>query len=67
MVPLYIFGGLVVVGIVALIVLKTKWGRADRAQARRRGEKIEEERIEEAGRAEVRRRKGKIKEERMKE
>ena len=43
MVGLYIFGGLIVVGIVALIVFKTKSGRADRAVARGRAEKIEEE------------------------
>ena len=46
MVGLYIAGGLVVVGIVALIFFKVKWGRTDRAEARGRTGKIEEERIE---------------------
>jgi uncharacterized protein (DUF2062 family) len=49
MVGLYIFGGLVVVVIVALIFYKVKWGRAGRAEERRRSGKIEEERIEEEG------------------
>ncbi len=47
MVGLYIFGGLIVVGIVAFIVFKVKWGRADKAENRRREEKIEEERSKE--------------------
>ncbi len=46
MVGLYIFGGLVVVVILALIFFKVKWGRADKAVARGRADKIEGERIE---------------------
>jgi hypothetical protein len=41
MIGVYIFGALVVVGIVAFIVFKVKWGRADRAETRRREERIE--------------------------
>ena len=48
MIGLYIFGGVIVLGVVALIFYKAKWGRADKAAARGRAGKIEEERIEEA-------------------
>ena len=44
MVGLYVLGGLIVVGIGVLIVYKVKWGRASKAEARRRQEKIDEER-----------------------
>ena len=44
MVGLYVLGGLIVVGIVALIVYKVKWGRAGKAEARGRQEKIDGER-----------------------
>ncbi len=50
---LYIFGGLIVVGIVAFIVFKVKWGRADKTAERTRagkiGDRIEGERIKEEG------------------
>ena len=49
MIGMYIFGGLFVVGIVALIVYKSKWSRADKAKDRRRSGKIEQERVEEEG------------------
>ena len=49
MTGLYILGGLVVVGIVAFIFYRVKWGRGDRAEERRRSGKIEEERSEEEG------------------
>jgi hypothetical protein len=49
MTGVYIFGGLIVVGLVALIFYKLKWGRASRAEERRRSGRIEEERIEEEG------------------
>jgi len=49
MTALYIFGGLVVVGIVAFIFYRVKWGRADRAEEHRRSGKIEEERSEKEG------------------
>ena len=48
MVGLYIFGGLIVIGMVALIFYKAKWGRATKKEARGRAGKIEGERIEEA-------------------
>lgn len=58
MVGIYIFGVLVVVGLVVLMFLRTKWSRADRAVARGRAEqieeKIEEERIAEVAKAESR-------------
>lgn len=54
MAGLYIFGGLIVVGIVALIVFKMKSSRADRVVARGRAEKIEEERIEAVAKADAR-------------
>jgi uncharacterized protein (DUF2062 family) len=47
MIPLCVFGGLFIVVIVALIFYKVKWGRAGRAEERRRSGRIEEERIEE--------------------
>ncbi len=62
MTPLYVFGGLIVVGVVAFIFYKVKWGRAGRAEERSRSRKIEGERVEEADRAESRRRKEKSKE-----
>ena len=62
----YIFAGLVIIGIAALIVYKIKWGRSDRAEARGRKDRIEEERVEEAGRAETRRKKEETNEERNK-
>jgi hypothetical protein len=49
MIGIYIFGGLIVVGIVAFIVFKVRWGRADRTEQHRRSGKIEEERIKEKG------------------
>lgn len=49
MTALYILGGLIVVGIVAFIVFKVRWGRADTAEKHRRAGKIEEERSEEEG------------------
>ena len=54
MAGLYIFGGLIVVGVVALIVLKIKSSRADAALSRRRADKIEDERIEAVAKAEAR-------------
>jgi len=67
MVGLYIAGGLVVVGLVALIFFRQKWVRVDKKKSRGRAEKIEEERIEEADRAESRGRAEKTEEERSKE
>ena len=49
MIGVYIFGGLIVVGVVALIFYKVKWGRAGRAEERRRSGRIEEERSKEEG------------------
>ncbi len=49
MLGLYIFGGVIVVLIGALIFFRIKWGRADRAEARGRSntiEKDEKERID---------------------
>ena len=54
MVGLYIFGGLILVGMVALIVFKTRWNKAAKVVARGRADKIENERIEEVTRAETR-------------
>ena len=54
MVGLYIFGGLIVGGIVTLIVFKTKWSRAAKVVADGRAEKIEDERIEAVAKAEAR-------------
>ena len=51
MVGLYIFGGLVVVGIVAIFVFQRKWSRATKTEVRIREAKIENERIEEAAKA----------------
>ncbi len=47
MAALYVLGGIVLVGIGALIFFRQKWGRADRAEARGRAEKIEEEKSKE--------------------
>jgi hypothetical protein len=51
---LFVLGGLVVVGIVALIVFKTRAGKAANTLARGRSDKIEEERVEEVARTEAR-------------
>ena len=67
MVGLYIAGGLAVVGLVALILFRQKWTRADKKESRGRAEKIEGERIEEVDRAEARGRVEKNEEERSKE
>ncbi len=54
MTGLYIFGVLIVVGIVAYIVFKVKSGRADKAAEHTRAgiieDRIEDERIKEEGR-----------------
>ena len=47
MVGLYIAGGLVVVGLVALIFFRQRWSRAGKKESRGRAEKIEEERSKE--------------------
>ena len=54
MVGLYIFIGVIVAGTVALMVLRTRWGRATKKEARGREENIETERIEEVAKAEAR-------------
>jgi hypothetical protein len=54
MVGLYIFGGLLIVGLMALMVFRTKWGRATKKEARGREENIENERIEELAKAAAR-------------
>ena len=54
MVGLYILVGLIVVGMVALVVLKTRSSRAAKVVAHGRSEKIEHERIEAVAKAEAR-------------
>ena len=54
MVPLYILGGVVVVGIVALVFFRQRWVRADNRESRSREENIERERVEEEDKAEAR-------------
>jgi len=54
MVGLYIFGAVIVVGMVALVVLKTRSNRTARVLANGRAEKIERERIEAAAKTETR-------------
>ena len=54
MVGLYVFGGLIVVGIVTLLFIQRKWSRATKTEVRVREENIEEERIEEVAKAEAR-------------
>ena len=51
MIALYIFGGLIVVGIVVIFVFQRKWSRATKTEIRIREAKIENERIEEAAKA----------------
>ena len=67
MVALYILGGLIVASIIGIIFFRTKLLRVDKKEYRRREEKIEVERIEEADRAEARRSEEKIEEDRSKE
>ena len=55
MVPLLVFGGLVIVGLAVLIFFKIKWGRSGRAETRGRAENIENEKTEAAAKAEARR------------
>ncbi len=62
MVGLYIFGVLVIIGIVALFVFRAKSGRTDRTVARGREERISVEKIKDADRAEARGREEKTKE-----
>ena len=54
MIGLYIFGGLIVVGIVVIFVFQRKWSRATKTEVRIREAKIENERIEEAAKATAR-------------
>jgi len=54
MVGLYIFGGLTVVGMAALIVFKTRSSRAAKVLASGRANKIENENIEAVAKAEAR-------------
>ena len=54
MVGLYIFGGLIVVGIGAVLFFQRKWSRATKTEVRTREAKIENERIEEAAKAQTR-------------
>ena len=54
MVGLYIFGAVIVVGIVALIVFKTRSSKAANVLASGRAEKIENENIEAVAKAEAR-------------
>ena len=54
MVGLYIFGGLIVIGIGAILFVQRKWSRATKTEVNIREAKIENERIEEAARAEAR-------------
>ncbi|MFC1977245.1 hypothetical protein ACFLWS_03145 [Chloroflexota bacterium] len=51
MTGLYVFGGLIVLGVAALIFFKQKAAKADKKQARGRAETIEVERIAARGRA----------------
>ena len=54
MVGLYIFGGLIVIGIVALLFIQRKWSRATKTEVRIREANIENERVEEAAKSEAR-------------
>jgi hypothetical protein len=54
MVGLYIFGGLIVVGIATLLFIQRKWSRAAKTEVRIREANIENERIEEAAKAAAR-------------
>jgi len=54
MIALYIFGGLIVVGIIVIFVFQRKWSRATKTELRIREAKIENERIEEAAKSEAR-------------
>ena len=51
MTVLFIFGGLIVVGVAVLIFYRGKWGRAARKEERRRSDNIEDERIESEGKS----------------
>ena len=55
MTGLFIVGGFIVAGIVALTFFKVKWNRADNIEARSRAERIENKRIELAANVEARR------------
>ena len=54
MTGIYIFGGLIVVGVVAFIFLKVKWARSGKKESRRREEKSEDERNEAVAKSEAR-------------
>ena len=54
MAGLYIFVGLIIIGVGTLIYLRTKWNRADKASARKMEDRIENEQIEAVAKAEAR-------------
>jgi hypothetical protein len=54
MVPLYIFAGIIVIGIAVIFFFQRKWSRATKTEVRIREAKIESERVEEAAKAEAR-------------
>jgi branched-subunit amino acid ABC-type transport system permease component len=45
MVGMYIFVGLIVVGLVALMVFRSRLGRTDRAEAHRRATELAKEKV----------------------
>jgi len=51
MTVLFIFGGLIVVGVAVLMFYRGKWGRTERTEERRRSGQIEDERIEKEGKS----------------
>ena len=44
---LYIFAGLIIVGVTVLFVFKARWSKAGRIEEQLRAERLEKERVEE--------------------
>jgi len=47
MIGVYIIGGIIILGAAVFIFYKVKWGRASKAEANRRSDNIEADRIDE--------------------
>ncbi|MFC1987199.1 hypothetical protein ACFLVH_01430 [Chloroflexota bacterium] len=67
MVPLFILGILIIIGITVLFAWRAKLLRTDRTVARGRSERIAEEKIKDADRTEARESSERIAEEKIKE
>jgi hypothetical protein len=56
MVALYIFAGVIIAGTAALMVYRSRWGKAEKVELRIRQARLEKERAEDVAKAEARER-----------